>query len=169
MLFVLLLNLFGVIVEFEVVIYGYVFNYMMICVKDIVVLLDFYMCVFGFMLVYWQEFVDVVFIIYYFVFCVDCVVIFEDDVVCLQWVLCQFGVLEFIYNYGIEQQVDFYYYDGNSELCGFGYLCVIVLDVCVVCVCFEVFGVLFQKCLVDGCMKYIVFIKDFDGYWIEIL
>ena len=87
----------------------------------------------------------------------------------LQWVLGQPGVLELTYNHGTEQQADFYYHDGNSEPRGFGHLCVTVPDVHAACARFEALGVPFQKRLADGRMKHIAFIKDPDGYWIEIL
>ena len=37
------------------------------------------------------------------------------------------------------------------------------------CARFEALGVPFQKRLTDGRMKDIAFIKDPDGYWVEIL
>ncbi|WP_343199904.1 VOC family protein [Stenotrophomonas sp. MYb238] len=37
------------------------------------------------------------------------------------------------------------------------------------CVRFEELGVPFQKRLQDGRMKHLGFIKDPDGYWVEII
>ena len=42
-------------------------------------------------------------------------------------------------------------------------------DVEAACARFEQLGVAFQKRLTDGRMKNIAFIKDPDGYWVEIL
>jgi len=44
-----------------------------------------------------------------------------------------------------------------------------VPDVEAACARFERLGVPFQKRLTDGRMKDIAFIKDPDGYWVEIL
>ena len=63
----------------------------------------------------------------------------------------------------------FAYHDGNSEPRGFGHICVSVPDVEAACARFERLGVPFQKRLTDGRMKDIAFIKDPDGYWVEIL
>lgn len=82
---------------------------------------------------------------------------------------CCFVFIEFIYNWGIENDDSFVgYYSGNDELKGFGYIGISVLDVYVVSECFVKYDVEFVKKLDDGLMKGLVFIKDFDGYWIEI-
>ena len=59
--------------------------------------------------------------------------------------------------------------DGNSEPRGFGHICISVPDVEDACARFDALGVPFQKRLTDGRMKDIAFIKDPDGYWVEIL
>ena len=164
-----LLNLPGVAAEPEAVTHGYVFNHTMIRVKDIAQSLDFYTRVLGFTPVHRQEFAEAAFTIYYLVLRADREAIPEDDAARLQWVLGQPGVLELTYNHGTEQQADFHYHDGNSEPRGFGHLCVTVPDVYAACARFEALGVPFQKRLADGRMKHIAFIKDPDGYWIEIL
>ncbi|MGO4778920.1 lactoylglutathione lyase, partial [Lysobacter sp. 2RAB21] len=85
------------------------------------------------------------------------------------WLLSQRGVLELTHNHGTEGDAAFAYHHGNSEPRGFGHICVSVPDVQAACARFEQLGVEFQKKLSDGRMKHIAFIKDPDGYWVEIL
>ena len=61
------------------------------------------------------------------------------------------------------------YHDGNSDPRGFGHICVSVPDIEAACQRFEDLGVTFQKRLTDGRMKNLAFIKDPDGYWVEII
>jgi lactoylglutathione lyase len=44
-----------------------------------------------------------------------------------------------------------------------------VPDIAAACARFEELGVVFQKRLGEGGMKSIAFIKDPDGYWVEII
>lgn len=78
-------------------------------------------------------------------------------------------VLELTYNYGTEKDPEFSYHSGNSDPRGFGHLCVSVPDIKAACQRFEDLGVPFQKRLTDGRMRDIAFIKDPDGYWVEII
>ena len=78
-------------------------------------------------------------------------------------------VLELTHNYGTESDEDFSgYHDGNSVPQGFGHICVSVPDVYAACARFEELGIEFVKRPDDGSMKGLAFIKDPDGYWIEI-
>ena len=164
-----LLDLPGVTARPEAVTQGYVFNHTMIRVKDVSASLDFYTRVLGFTPVHRQVFEEAKFTIYYLVLRADRDAIPDDDAERLEWVLGQPGVLELTHNHGTEDDPDFHYHDGNSEPRGFGHLCVSVPDVQAACARFEALGVPFQKRLTDGRMKHIAFIKDPDGYWIEIL
>lgn len=164
-----LLEMPGVTAQPEPATHGYVFNHTMLRVKDVPTSLDFYTRVLGFVPVHKHDFPEAEFTIYYLVLRADRDAIPEDDAERLQWVLGQPGVLELTYNYGSEKDADFHYHSGNSEPRGFGHLCVSVPDVRAACERFEALGVPFQKRLSDGRMKHIAFIKDPDGYWIEIL
>ncbi|WP_049623227.1 lactoylglutathione lyase [Frateuria defendens] len=164
-----LLELPGVTAQPEAATQGYVFNHTMIRVKDVAKSLDFYTRVLGFVPVYEMDFPEAEFTNYYLVLRADRAAIPEDDAARLAWALAQPGVLELTYNYGTEQDPAFHYHHGNGEPRGFGHLCVSVPDVKAACERFEQLGVPFQKRLTDGRMKHIAFIKDPDGYWIEIL
>ena len=78
-------------------------------------------------------------------------------------------VLELTHNHGTETQDGAVYHDGNSDPRGFGHICVSVPDIEAACQRFEDLGVTFQKRLTDGRMKNLAFIKDPDGYWVEII
>ena len=79
------------------------------------------------------------------------------------------GILELTHNHGTENDAEFSYHNGNSDPRGFGHTCVAVPDIRAACERFEQLGVAFQKRLTDGSMKEIAFIKDPDGYWVEVI
>ena len=87
----------------------------------------------------------------------------------IKWLANQSGLLELTHNYGTESDNDFEgYHNGNSPPQGFGHICVSVPDVYAACERFEKLGIEFVKRPDDGSMKGLAFIKDPDGYWIEI-
>lgn len=147
---------------------GYQFNHTMIRVKRLQESIDFYSNVLGFVPVYEQVNDDAAFTIVYLIRA-PLSAIPDDDEARKEWVLSQTGVLELTYNHGTENKPDFHYHNGNDEPQGFGHICVSVPDVKAACERFETLNVAFQKRLSDGRMKHIAFIKDPDGYWIEIL
>ena len=165
-----LLNLPGVTARPAAETRDYVYNHTMIRVKDLQKSMDFYTRVLGFVPVHRSDFPDAEVTIYYLVRQpLESIPAHDDDKARQQWVLGQSGVLELTYNYGTEKQADFHYHSGNSDPRGFGHLCISVPDVQAACARFEELGVDFQKRLSDGRMRHIAFIKDPDGYWIEIL
>ena len=87
----------------------------------------------------------------------------------VKWVFEQPAVLELTHNWGTEAQADFAYHDGNSEPRGFGHIGLSVPDVQAACERFAAQGVEFIKRPDEGAMKGLAFVKDPDGYWIEIL
>lgn len=147
----------------------YVFNHTMLRVKDAEASLDFYTRVLGFRLVRKADFAEAKFSLYFLVLVDDDADIPDDEGARRQWLARQRGVLELTHNHGTESEPGAVYHDGNSEPRGFGHLCVSVPDVRTACARMEGLGVPFQKRLQDGSMKSIAFIKDPDGYWIELI
>ena len=86
-----------------------------------------------------------------------------------KWVFEQPALLELTHNYGTESDPDFFYHNGNDDLRGFGHIGISVPDVYAACARFDELGVEYVKKPDDGNMKGLAFIKDPDGYWIEIL
>lgn len=159
----------GVAGERDAATRDFVFNHTMLRVKDSRASLDFYTRVLGFTLVRKVDFAEAAFSLYFLVLVEDAAGIPDDDAGRKEWLARQRGVLELTHNHGTEDQDGPVYHDGNSDPRGFGHICVTVPDVVAACERFEKLGVDFQKRLTDGRMKELAFIKDPDGYWIEII
>lgn len=159
----------GVATDRDAATLGFVFNHTMLRVKDVAKSLDFYTRVLGFTLVRRRDFLDAKFSLYFLVLVDDPGQIPAEEPARGEWLLSQRGVLELTHNHGTESDANFHYHDGNGEPRGFGHICVSVPDVETACARFEQLGVPFQKRLTDGRMKNIAFIKDPDGYWVEVL
>jgi lactoylglutathione lyase len=149
---------------------GFVFNHTMLRVKDIKASLDFYTRVLGFTLINQSDFPDAKFSLYFLILDPqEAARRPEDPVARRAWQSGLKGVLELTHNHGTESDPDFAYHDGNSDPRGFGHICVAAPDARAACERFERLGVPFQKRLGEGGMKSIAFIKDPDGYWVEII
>lgn len=146
----------------------FVFNHTMLRVKDATASLDFYTRVLGFSLVEKRDFPEAEFSLY-FLALVDKAQIPQDDAARNVWMKGIPGVLELTHNHGTEKDPAFSYHNGNADPRGFGHICISVPDVKAACARFEELGVDFQKRLTDGRMKSLAFIKDPDGYWVEII
>jgi len=146
----------------------FVFNHTMLRVKDITASLDFYTRVLGFSLVEKRDFPEAEFSLY-FLALVDKGQIPADDAARNVWMKGIPGILELTHNHGTEKDPEFSYHNGNTDPRGFGHICVSVPDVHAACERSEALGVDFQKRLTDGRMKSLAFIKDPDGYWVEII
>ncbi|WP_313145832.1 lactoylglutathione lyase [Stenotrophomonas sp.] len=149
--------------------HGFVFNHTMLRVKDITASLDFYTRVLGYQLIDKRDFAEAQFSLYFLAYVTAGVTVPEDDATRRVWMAGLPGVLELTHNHGTETQDGPVYHDGNSDPRGFGHICVSVPELESACQRFEDLGVPFQKRLTDGRMKNIAFIKDPDGYWVEII
>ena len=149
---------------------GFVFNQTMLRIKSPKRTLDFYTRIMGMTLVKRLDFPDMEFTLFFLA------VIEKNELT--NWstdhdkrVVQTFGrpaMLELTYNWGDEDREDLSYHSGNEEPKGFGHIGFAVPDIDAACQRFEAEGVPFQKKPTDGKMKGIAFIKDPDGYWIEI-
>ena len=148
---------------------GFVFNHTMLRVKDITASLDFYTRVLGFRLVDRRDFPEAEFSLYFLAYVPEGMQVPEDDTARRLWMAGMPGVLELTHNHGTEHQDGPVYHDGNSEPRGFGHICVSVPELEAACARFEELQVPFQKRLQDGRMKNLAFIRDPDGYWVEII
>ena len=80
------------------------------------------------------------------------------------------GVVELTHNHGTESDPNYSVVNGNTEPHrGFGHLAVSVDNIELACKRLEDAGYAFQKKLTDGRMRNIAFVKDPDGYWVEII
>jgi len=148
---------------------GFVFNHTMLRVKDIARSLDFYTRVLGFRLLDQRDFPEAKFSLYFLALIPQATAVPTDDAARRVWMAGQPGVLELTHNHGTELQEGPVYHDGNSDPRGFGHICVSVPDVHAACARFDALQVPYQKRLEEGRMKHLAFIKDPDGYWVEII
>ena len=149
---------------------GYTFNHTMLRVKDPVRSLAFYTGVLGMTLLAVKKFPAMGFDLYFLAKLTDSErdnLPAGDDLEIFAF--RQRGILELTHNYGTETQADFSYHDGNGEPQGFGHICFSVPSLDEAVAWFDKNNVEFKKRPEDGSMKNIAFIKDVDGYWIEIV
>lgn len=161
-------NLPGVTAQPDDATREFVFNHTMLRVKNLETSLDFYTRVLGFTVVDHKDFPDAKFSLT-FLALVDRKQVPEDPEARQRWRKSTPGILELTHNHGTENDAEFSYHNGNSDPRGFGHTCVAVPDIRAACERFEQLGVAFQKRLTDGSMKEIAFIKDPDGYWVEVI
>ena len=158
----------------------YVMQQTMIRVKDPIVSLKFYCDVLGFKLVYYSEFPQWGFNVY-FVAPVDSSQIPPTDNKEELWKFCMNtpGCIELTYNYGSETEDGLVYNTGNADTTGvpngdkvkggFGHIGITVPDVYEACERFKRLGCTFHKTPNAGGMKGLAFVKDPDGYLVEVL
>jgi len=122
---------------------GFVFNHSMLRVKDPKISLDFYTRVMGMQVLRKLDFPEMKFSLYFLHVGVPGNAAPSDAGARTAWTFSQRGILELTHNWGTEDDAGFNYHDGNAQPQGFGHICFSVKDV--------------------------AFIKDPDGYWIEIV
>lgn len=146
---------------------GFVFNQTMLRIADPVRSLDFYTRVMGMTLLRKLDFPEMEFSLYFLTYGEDFSDVSSDDTKRTAQTFGRPAVLELTHNWG-DTADTVEYHNGNSDPRGFGHIGFHVPDLEGACQRFEDLGVAFQKRLSDGKMNYIAFIKDPDGYWIEI-
>lgn len=149
---------------------GFTFNQTMLRVRDPDASVRFYTDVLGFTLLQRLDFEEMTFSLYFLALLREGESVPEDIAERARFVFSRETTLELTHNWGTETGSSFAgYHDGNSEPRGFGHIGISVPDVEAACERFERLNVEFVKRPREGKMKGIAFIKDPDGYWIEIL
>jgi len=149
---------------------GYTFNHTMLRVKDPKASLEFYTGVLGMTLLTVKKFPEMAFDLYFLAKLTDDELanLPENEELAI-YTFRQRGILELTHNYGTETQPGRIYHDGNAEPQGFGHICFSVPDLTAAVEWFDKNNVEFKKRPEEGKMKNVVFIKDVDGYWIEVV
>ncbi|MDB5439192.1 MAG: gloA [Caulobacteraceae bacterium] len=149
---------------------GFRFNQTMLRVRDPVASVKFYSEVLGFTQLHRVDFPEMRFSLYFLALLHEGETPPADPEALRRLVFSRETTLELTHNWGTEGDPGFAgYHNGNGDPRGFGHLGISVPDVHAACARFEALGVEFVKRPDDGKMKGIAFIKDPDGYWIEIL
>nr|XP_043609436.1 lactoylglutathione lyase-like [Erigeron canadensis] len=147
---------------------GYVMQQTMYRIKDPKASLEFYSKVLGMSLLKRLDFPDMKFSLYFMGY-EDISSAPIDPVERTQWTFAKNATIELTHNWGTETDSKFQgHHNGNSEPRGFGHIGVAVDDVQKACSRFTDLMVPFVKKPDEGKLKGIAFIKDPDGYWIEI-
>lgn len=149
----------------------YVFNHSMMRIKDPARSMDFYTRVLGLRLLRKLDFPEMQFSLYFLGYVDDALAadIPADAGARTTWTFSGRGILELTHNWGTEDDADFQYHNGNDKPQGYGHIGIAVPDVYAAAARLEHLGADFVKRPDDGKMKGIAFIRDPDGYWIEIL
>ncbi|XOV77677.1 MAG: lactoylglutathione lyase [Aestuariibacter sp.] len=146
---------------------GYVFNQTMLRIAEPARSLDFYTRVLGMTLLKRLDFAEMKFSLYFLTTGEDFSDISEDERTRSAQTFGRPAMLELTHNWS-DNADSAEYHNGNSEPRGFGHIGFHVPDIDAACQRFEELNVPFQKRPTDGAMQGIAFIKDPDGYWIEI-
>jgi len=148
---------------------GFTLNHCMLRVKDPERSLSFYSRVFGMRVLRRLDFPEMNFSLYFLARLKEGEQPPEDAGERTKWTFSQRGILELTHNWGTEKQDDFAYHDGNAEPQGFGHICFSVPDLDGAIAWLDSHGVEYVKRPEQGKMKDVAFVKDPDGYWIEII
>ncbi len=148
---------------------GFVFNHCMLRIKDPQVTLDFYSRVLGMRVLRKLDFPEMKFSLYFLARAELAASAPEDVGERTAWTFARDGILEFTHNWGTETDPDFKYHDGNAQPQGFGHICFSVPDLDAAVQWFDSNQLTYVKRPEQGKMRDVAFIKDPDGYWIEIV
>lgn len=149
---------------------GFVLNQTMLRIKDPKTSIPFYQDVLGMTLLQQLDFAPMKFSLFFLGYPDEQDGDMPNDPVeRAKWVFSRKALLELTHNWGTEDDPNMSHHDGNSDPRGFGHIGISVPDVYAACTRFDTLGVEYVKRPDDGNMKGLAFIKDPDGYWIEIL
>lgn len=148
---------------------GFRLNHTMLRVKDPEKSLAFYTHVFGMKVLRRLDFEEMQFSLYFLARLDEADTVPEDKGERTVWTFSQSGILELTHNWGTEDKADFAYHDGNAQPQGFGHICFSVPDLDAAVAWFDANDVTYVKRPEQGKMKDVAFVKDVDGYWIEIV
>lgn len=147
----------------------YILNHTMLRIKDPGPSLHFYCTLLGMRLVRKIDIAPGKFSLYFLGYLDADTEIPEDPQAATEFAFSQRGLLELTHNWGTEDDPEQAYHDGNSEPRGFGHIGISVPDVEACCARLEAAGCAFVKRPDEGMMKGLAFVRDPDGYWVEIL
>lgn len=148
---------------------GFVLNHCMLRVKDPAVSLEFYTRIFGMRVLRKLDFPEMKFSLYFLHRAVEGQAPPQDEGERTAWTFSQAGILELTHNWGTESDPEQKYHDGNAQPQGFGHICFSVPDLDAAVRWFDDNRITYVKRPDQGKMKDVAFIKDPDGYWIEIV
>ncbi|WP_027348981.1 lactoylglutathione lyase [Halotalea alkalilenta] len=148
---------------------GFTLNHSMVRIKDPERALAFYTGILGMRLLRKLDFPEMRFTLYFLDHLDDDEIAPEDAGERSVWTFSRRGLLELTHNWGTEEDPGFGYHNGNSEPQGYGHICIAVPDLIAAVAWFDEQGVEFTKRPEQGKMKDVAFIKDPDGYLIEIV
>lgn len=149
---------------------GFVLNHCMLRVKDPAISLGFYTLIFGMRVLRKLDFPEMKFSLIFLYRSQEGEAAPPDDIgERTAWTFSQRGILELTHNWGTESDPDFKYHDGNAQPQGFGHICFSVPDLDAAIRWLDSHGVSYVKRPEQGKMRDVAFIRDPDGYWIEII
>ena len=159
----------GVVADAPAATRGFVLNHTMLRVKDPAIALAFYTGVLGMQVLRKLDFPELSFSLYFLARLDDTGAVPADAGERTVWTFRQHGLLELTHNWGTEQDAAFQYHDGNAQPQGFGHICFSVPDLDDAVRWFDENQVPFVKRPDQGKMRDVAFIRDPDGYWIEVV
>ncbi len=148
---------------------GFRLNHTMLRVHDPKVSLEFYSRVFGMRVLRRLDFAEMKFSLYFLARPEPGETVPEEAGARTEWVFSQRGILELTHNWGSEDDPGQRYHNGNDDPQGFGHICFSVPDLDDAVRWLDDNDVAFVKRPEDGRMRDVAFVRDPDGYWIEIV
>ncbi|MFC0268208.1 lactoylglutathione lyase [Kushneria aurantia] len=148
---------------------GFTLNHTMVRIKAPERSLHFYTHVFGMRLLRKLDFPEMQFTLYFLTQLSPEDSIPEDPDERTVWTFSQRGLLELTHNWGSEDDPELSYHNGNADPKGYGHIGFNVPDLESAETWFDDMNVEFIKRPDAGKMKNVIFVKDPDGYWIEVI